>query len=195
MLIRTSLILLLSTFIVLPLSAQAASPLPTSVAQNQSEYTIRSLPVSGGAAVQVMVPLSWNEQVQSQSDRPSNFIFRPKSGQAFEFMLTPIKVEKAESLAPNVIREGVDKSAKEIKSKAVENTLYVQNLDGETSYGSYFNATDKRPVKEGEYKFMTQGIMAVGSAMVPFTIIHNDETGGVAERCLNILRGAAYSAD
>lgn len=167
----------------------------TSVAQNQNQFALRNYPLSGGGAFQAMIPLSWSEQIQQSANGQTNIVLRPRAGAPLEFMITPIRAPKPDVLAPSVLREGVEKSANEILPQVMEASLKIQELGGETARGYYFSATDKRPLKAGEFKYITQGILAVGFAMVPFTILHNDKTGATAELCLNILRGSAFAAN
>ncbi|HEY7676568.1 MAG TPA: hypothetical protein VIG69_05830, partial [Candidatus Methylomirabilis sp.] len=70
-------------------------------------------------------------------------------------------------------------------------TIEVRELQGVAARGYYFSATDRAP-KPGEYKFMTQGMLRVGSLLVTFTILTNDGQGNIVADALAMLRSARH---
>ena len=90
-----------------------------------------------------------------------------------------------------VIKEFVQKSAEKVKSQSVEKTLQLVEFRGTSGQGYYFFSTDKAP-KPDEYKYMTQGTLAVGDLIVTFTILTNGNHEQVAKESLTMLREARY---
>lgn len=185
------------------ISASLFGFVPSSIAQDmpnkssqlaQAEVAVRNFTVSGGGAFQLRVPVDWRQQIDQTSDTQANIILRPNVGEPFEIMVTPIKAPSAEALAPATVRRSVEESAQQFKGRTVESSLNILMLQGRTASGYYYIATDKKPPAAGEYRYILQGVMAVGDVLVPFTVLYNDATGAVRDFALNTLRSATYQS-
>ncbi len=90
------------------------------------------------------------------------------------------------------VRDIVERSAKDVASQAVEETIEIKELQGDSVAGYYFTATDKAP-KPGEFKYMTQGMFRVGDVGPTFTILTNDGGESVILDALAMLKGAKFT--
>lgn len=194
MLMRCIIALIMMAFGLAPAQAESVQSVSASNSTTLNDMVAYTYPLSGGGLFQMNVSEGWSDQIQKTSDTQANIIFRPKRGELFEFMVTPIKAKEAEAHSLSTIREAVEKSAKEIQRQALEPTLELVALEGGMAKGYFFKATEKRRLKAGEYKYLTQGILSVGEAVVPFTVLHNDSTGAVSDVALNLLRNATYKS-
>jgi hypothetical protein len=152
----------------------------------------RRYPLGNYGSFRVDIPWSWKDELQQASNRTSPTIcLSPKAGPPFQIFITPIWGAKRELLEDEAIKALVEKSAERVKPQAVEKTLRLVGLQGTSSKGYYFFTTDKAP-KPGEYKYMTQGVVAVGELIVTFTILTNTNHEEVAKEALTLLREARH---
>jgi len=177
---------LLSGF-VKTVSFQQKSATAAKASKNERRY-----PLGDYGSFRVDIPLSWKDELQQPPNRTSPTIsLSPKAGPPFQIFITPIWGVKKELLEDEAIRELVQRSAEKVKPQAVEKTLRLVGLQGASSKGYYFFTTDKAP-KSGEYKYMTQGVLAVGDLIVTFTILTNNNHEEVAKEALTLLREARH---
>jgi hypothetical protein len=87
----------------------------------------------------------------------------------------------------------VQGTAERIGPMSVEKNLVLRPLDGRQAKGYYFKATDPAP-KPDEYRYMYQGAVVVGAALIPFTVLYNDGAEKEAEAALAAIGGAALRA-
>jgi hypothetical protein len=152
----------------------------------------RRYPLGDYGSFRIDIPLSWRDELRQPSNRTSPVIsLSPKSGNLFQIFITPICGAKKEMLKDEAIKLLVQKSAERVKPQAVEKTLRLVGLQGSSSRGYYFFTTDKAP-KPGEYKYMTQGVLAVGDLIVTFTILTSNNHEEVAKEALTLLKRARH---
>jgi hypothetical protein len=152
----------------------------------------RSYQLPGHGHFQILVPESWQEEVNKPgSGLPPTILFSPKSGEEFKVFITPIYAARPDidMPKPETIRSIVEKAAQNAEIIAVEKTVPVMELKGPAVTGYYFSATDQAPA-EGEYKHLTQGMCRVGDLAPTFTILTNDDTGKVVAESLSVLKSA-----
>ena len=108
-------------------------------------------------------------------------------------MVTPMWAVRPGVVMPvgEEIRSQVAKAAADAKAEAVEKTIPVLELQGDSGGGYYFSATDRAP-KPGEYKYMTQGMIRIGELATTFTILSNDGAGSVVPDTLRSLKRARH---
>jgi hypothetical protein len=146
-------------------------------------------------SLQLTVPTVWKEEIEQDRDRLLPTIaFAQKAGAPFGVVLTPIWPTEKGAPSPDrrALRRLVEGAAEEVKSLTVEETIEVIELEGASGVGYYFSVTDRAP-KPGNYKHMTQGILPVGSLMVPFTIYTNDGQQDIVADALTMLKSAIHS--
>lgn len=155
----------------------------------------RSYPIGpGGDALVLHVPAGWHETVSKPNpNRPATISYRPRSGARFEVMLSPV-LTGAVRLSPlEELRPGMTAMAQAAKRQAVEEVVPLVELLGPQAQGYYFKATDRAP-KAGEYKYMAQGMVAIGHLRVAFTVLTNDGQREVVDAAFGMLRNARFGA-
>ena len=143
------------------------------------------------------VPTSWKGDQEQEVDRLlPTIVFTSTAGASFGVVLTP--VWPTEKNAPNPDRKALQRlvqdAAEAVKSMAVEKALEGSEFEGASGVGYYFSVTDPAS-KPGEYKHLTQGILPVGSLMVPFTIYTNDGQQDIVADALAMLKSANHLND
>ena len=165
---------------------------PTTAAEAGKKVRRYSLPDHGSFQIQVLS--SWKDELRQPLDRlPPTIVLNPASGNAFTMQMTPIWPSKKEMGPPTAekIRELVQESAEKVKLQSIEQSINLIEFKGTSGTGYYFAATDRAP-KPGEYKYMIQGVLAVGELMVTFTILTDDNRGEIAKETLSIVREATH---
>lgn len=156
------------------------------------EVSIQQFPLPGHGTLVIAVPDAWKTEVAQPPDAlPPTLRFLPKSGAAFEILVTPLwsMTGKSQAMDAANVRQEVDRSAEAAKPQAVERVLTIKSLQGSSGVGYYFSATDRSP-KPGEYKYLTQGIIPVGELAVVFTILSNDGGDATVDAALLLLQDA-----
>ncbi len=177
---------------ILGLVALLLCPLAASFAADASATKKYALPQKGSFEMQV--PSVWNDELsQPQGAVPPTITFRPRDGNGFGVLVTPIWRARADLpvATKDAIKQGVQRAADEAKKQAVEKTIPVVEFAGSSGPGFYFSATDKAP-NPGEYKYLTQGLLNVGELTVTFSILTNDGPEQVTQEALNMLKSAVH---
>ncbi|MEW6330662.1 MAG: hypothetical protein AB1560_04290 [Pseudomonadota bacterium] len=154
----------------------------------------RKYPLPDHGSIQLKVPVPWADDLRQPPDRlPPTIAFKPKSGNRFEILITPIWSASKGASLPNSekIKELVQQASEQAKLQSVEKNLYLRELKGASGNGYYFSATDRAPEPEG-YKYMTQGTIRVGDLMVMFTLLTNDGQEKVINDALSMLKSAIH---
>ena len=158
------------------------------------ETGIRRYPLPDHGSIQLKVPTFWADDLrQPPHQLPPTVSFKPKSGNRFEILMTPIWPASKDISLPNSekIKQLVQQAAEHAQSQSVEKTLQLRELKGSSGGGYYFSATDRAPEPDG-YKYMTQGTIRVGDLMVMFTLLTNDGQEMVINNALSMLKSAIH---
>lgn len=149
----------------------------------------QATPASLGGIVMI-APDAWkmDQDPSARPDRPS-LRFQPAAGKDFYVLVTPFKLAPTIPVDQAGVRKLVESVAATTGAKTVEKTLTVQSLSSATVQGYYFSATNPAPA-EGDWKYMTQGIMIVGKDTVGFTIFTNSTDSTAPAQALAMLRSA-----
>lgn len=141
------------------------------------------------------VPQDWGDKVrQPPNQLPPSLRFSGKPDGKFQVLVTPLWSPRGdpEFKSAASVRRMVERAAADASKQAVERNLPVVELKGGAGAGFYFFATDRAPAP-GEYKYLTQGAMAVGDLVVTFTVLSNDAESAEAKAALEMLRGARHA--
>jgi hypothetical protein len=141
-------------------------------------------------ALIIPLPVGWRGQVRRATPNlPPTVMLSSITEKNFEVMVTPIwpPSTDAKPLTPDFLRAMVAAGAQKAKAQAVEKDLPVRDLSGQGLSGAYFSATDRAP-KPGEYRNLTQGMVAVGELHVGFTILSNGDAGAVTGPAIQMLQ-------
>jgi hypothetical protein len=151
-------------------------------------------PLPNRGYFQLKVPADWTDRLdQPPIAVPPTINFGPRQGKAFIVSVTPAWRMRPEVHLPTKesIRERVELALQGIIPFAVEKDIKLVEFDGPSGPGFYFFATDSAP-RPGEYKFMTQGALAVGELSVLFTILTNEGQDDVIRDALAMVRSAEH---
>jgi hypothetical protein len=141
-------------------------------------------------ALVIPLPVGWRGHVRRAAPNlPPTVLLSSITEKNFEIMVTPIwpVSPDAKPLTPEFLRAMVEAAAQKAKAQAVEKDLPVRDLSGQGLFGAYYSATDKAP-KPGEYRNMTQGMVAVGELQVGFTVLSNGDAAAVNAPALQMLQ-------
>ena len=150
------------------------------------------IPSSG--LLKLDVPKSWRHEVRL----PPEFLylmptitFKPELDDSFSVKITVfcnIRRE-ADFNSPEKIRHLIEQRGKDVLLGSEETELKLQELQGTSSSGYFFMATDKTP-EPVEYKYMTQGGLGAGDLLLFFTILTNTKDSEVLIEALEMLKNA-----
>jgi len=145
-------------------------------------------------SLELVVPPAWDDTVDQPADGgPPTIQLHPREGAPFEIFITPDWPDAPDATVPDAeaLRETVRGAAERMRDQAVEETIEIRRLQGESGVGFYFVATDREPKPE-EFKYMNQGALQVGDLTVIFTILTNDGQDAVIEEAFAMLKGAVH---
>lgn len=156
----------------------------------------RSYALGDRGTLELQVPAAWQDMVERTQGLPPTIRFSAREGAQFEVMLTPTWALAPDAKMPGKeeIRAGVQRGANSAARQSVERVIEVKELKGRQGDGYYFSATDRRP-KRDEYKYLTQGVIAVGDLRLAFTILTNDGQEQVVKDALAMVAGARHRRD
>jgi hypothetical protein len=156
----------------------------------------RSYSLADRGALELDVPAAWQDMVERTQGLPPVIRFSAREGAQFEVLLTPSWALTPDRKMPGKeeLRAGVQRGADSAARRSVERLIEVKELKGKQGDGYYFSATDRKP-KRNEYKYLTQGVTAVGDLRVAFTILTNDGQELVVKDALAMLAGARHRKD
>jgi hypothetical protein len=166
----------------------------------EGEKKVFALP--DNSKLELSIPAGWKHEVKAaqgskagQGSAPSTVALTPSEGAPFEVHVTPVARQQHGASADTAIRmrDSVQQGADKVKPIAREHYLPVEQLTGAPGPGYYFSATDREP-KPGEFKYLTQGMLLVGDAVVAFSILTNDAQEKVRDQALAMLQSASHLA-
>jgi len=152
------------------------------------------LPQPGPDDLVFELPADWTGQIDTSNPRAQYLRFTGKDIQAFAGQITVIHMLAGKPDPDDaMVRNLVESTAKTLQAQAVEEKLELvpMNVPGRVGYS--FSLTDRAP-KPGEYKYMTQGAVALGRTLVVFTILTNQDSERYKAAVLAMLGDAKLSA-
>lgn len=149
-----------------------------------------TIDLAAHGAVVLTVPDGWSDSVNRiRPDLPPTVTLTSTDASAFQVLITPIwpasaaiPKETAKSL-----RDSVRRAADQAQSQAIETQVTTVDFAGASSFGSYFSVTDRDP-KPGEFKYMTQGMLALDDLRITFTILANRKREAITEMALHLVK-------
>ena len=177
-----------------PVPLLLAAALLTAGTAAADEPGLRRYVLPNRDTLELRLPAGWiDELIQPEGGGPPTIEISLAEGGPRQVFVTP---EWPDPVANDVrelpaLRDAVRELAERIQREAVESYLEVRQLNGANGVGYYFAATDRNPAP-GEFKFMNQGALQVGSLTVWFTILTNDGDDTVAVEALGMLQAAVH---
>jgi hypothetical protein len=143
-----------------------------------------------GGAVVLPLPDDWNAQTrQTLPGQPDTAQIAPKDPHDMTMLVTVLVAPKGEDFHPTAedVRASVQRALRSIQPTAVEQNIPVVDMGMRGAPGYYFFATDKHP-KPDEYKYLTQGQVGLGDAVMLFTILTNGDPHALSDRALGVVK-------
>jgi hypothetical protein len=144
--------------------------------------------------LEMTLPAGWDDEIeQPDGGGPPTIVMSIRPDGQRQVFITP---EWPDPTAKEVrelaqLRDAIRDAAERVRPESVEHYLEVRQLNGANGIGYYFAATDRDP-GPGEFKFMNQGALQVGSLTLWFTILANDGEDTVAVEALAMLQAATH---
>ena len=142
--------------------------------------------------IKISIPKGWKDKTKKELDENvMTVFFAPAQGESIRMWITAIAAKTDE---PDAVKDILEKTLQGIRPQAVEKEFPFVPLDGKSVHGLYFSATDRAPAK-GEYKFLTEGALAVDGSniRVVFTILSNDGQQTAARQGLDMIKTIALA--
>ena len=161
----------------LVLTASAAEP-----------WQERTLSIADRGTVVLSCPRAW---AQHTGEAPPTIRFSNSAGQKFVVLITAQWSPTQDSLfnSSAKVRALVEERAEKLAPQAVEHELPIHEMHGASGNGFYFSATDKDP-GPNEYKYLTEGALAVDDLLLFFTVLTNDADSSIVNDALDVVRSA-----
>ena len=94
-------------------------------------------------------------------------------------------------LTAEYIHSLVEKTGNQALINSDQSELILKEIIGENGIGYWFNLSDST-AGPGEYKFLTQGALAVGEILLIFSLFCNDDGTILRETLLKMIMGAKH---
>ncbi len=151
-------------------------------------------PLADHGALVVTVPSRWVAEVRQEGKLPPTIGYSLAAGKPPQVLITPVWRVRADvpPFTQESVRKNVEHAVSAVKDQAVEKEIPVQQFKGKSGAGYYFEATDRAP-KPGEFKFLRQGMLAIGDILLAFTVLADSRDEPVMGQALTMLQGATHA--
>ena len=176
------------------LSLFLAAALLAAAGASAEDASLRRYELPNRDTLELKLPAGWVDHLEQPSGGgPPTIEITTAEGLPYQVFVTP---EWADPTARDTreltaLRDAIRDAAERTRPHAVESFIEVRQLNGANGVGYYFSATDRDP-GAGEFKFMSQGALQVGSLTIWFTILTNDGQDTVAVEALSFLQAAVH---
>jgi hypothetical protein len=151
----------------------------------------RSFPLARHGSLVLVVPESWDQEVQLAPDNlPPTIVLTPRDGDEFKVMVTPMWSPKDEPgfNSPPVTRKIIERALASLLPTAVEQKVSIEEFKGKYGTGYYFAVTDKAPGES--YPYLVQAGLGVGNLWLNVTVLSRKKDAESIRQMLQALRGA-----
>lgn len=163
---------------------------PTAAKTGDVEWRRYTIPGHGVFSVQA--PAKWKQDVrQSDSSLPPTIVLRPKKGDAFELLVTPIYAEGGQPPSLQKLEAAVAEGGARHLAEAQEDSLTIEPLEGEQVSGRFFRLTEREPPPD-EFPRVLSGSLVTGPVVASFTLLHRDQQAKYVQQALALLGSARF---
>ena len=141
----------------------------------------------------LLVPEAWQPSANTLAEGVVEIRINPKGSQDFTLLLTALEPESgsAERLDEEGIKRLVTRLGTAMLHGAVETELELRRVEGTAGVGHFYLLTDKQEhLPTGEYRYICQGIMAVGALRLSVTLLTNEPGEELLRAFFRLLAGA-----
>ena len=150
-------------------------------------------------AVLLNVPAPWRVADKATGNPPSVSIrLQPANGDSFDLQMTAVWLEPAKraEMTPEVIKQRVQATSKELLPQSVEKEAPLIELRGKQALGYYFSLTDRESQNTGsDYRYIAEGTVTVVEVVFIFTFLHREPGTPAKEQALQLVRDASYAKE
>jgi hypothetical protein len=154
------------------------------------ETSLRTVQLPESGSLQLRAPRSWKDQLHQSRNVPPTIVFGPEQGNDFQVQITPMRGTTGAAPDKDELLDIVLNAAEEAKQQAVERSIPVVEMKGDSGIGYYFTATDRDP--KPVFTHLTKGILQIGEVAAFFTILSKDGGEATTSDALKMLKGARY---
>lgn len=174
-------------------SSPAARASTTRPGTTAGEKLVRRYTIPGQGLLELMMPQSWRDSVRQSRQGLPTIEFGPTTGREFNVQVTYLwsPSRRRDFNSAKRLRPMVEAMGSGPLSRAVETTLELRELNGDSSAGYFFSLTDGQ-AKPGEYVYLTQGAVGVGDLLLLFTILTQTRDSEALQDGLTMLRQARH---
>jgi hypothetical protein len=153
--------------------------------------------IPGVCALRIAVPHGWSAIMRSALGGAVDIRITPTSGAPAEVLITGLAPRgRSELKRSGDIKRATKAMGEDLLSGSVERRIELERVDGTAGSGFFFSLTDKRPqLPEGQYRYMTQGIVAVGPLRLAITVLADQPSSPAKTMALDLLRTAVCTAE
>ena len=133
-------------------------------------------------------PRAWTQQT---SQSPPTIRFYNSTGQQFVVLITTLwsPTQDTSFNSSAKVRALVEETAVKLSPQAVERAIPINEMQSTAGKGYYFSVTVKDP-GPNEYKYLTQGALAVDDLILTFRVLTNEAGSSVVNDAFDVLRSA-----
>lgn len=149
----------------------------------------RQYPAGRGRYIAMDIPAEWRDSPARGT--PGTVEMAPPTGDGFKVMMSVIPAKDADSAPPTreSLLEMAKRAVESVQAQSVEPNIEPREFRGRSAWGYRFSGTDRNPAP-GEYRYMTQGVMAISNLTVTFTILSRDGEEKSVTRAMDAMAGA-----
>lgn len=138
----------------------------------QSATSVRTYRVGRVGNLELTVPTVWQESSKTLEKPPAvTLAYSLISSKDFYMKVTTAweQQEERSSRDPAWLRAAVQRAGQKLLSRASESKLELIEIKSANARGYYFQLTSKGNVPEGEFRYLTEGIVDLGKITLVFT--------------------------
>lgn len=151
--------------------------------------------IPGVCTLRIATPQGWQARLGVPIQGAVDIRIKPPEGTRGEILISGMVPKGGPPLkSTGDIKATVRTMGEAMLEGSVEKKLALEKLVGTGGSGFFYSLTDKRQqLPAGEYRFMTQGIMAVGPMRLAATVLGDTATSPARVAAFDMLRTAECS--
>lgn len=150
----------------------------------------RTLPIPARGVLVLSVPSSWSQQIgQPPEEIAPTIRFSSLDNPNFHVVFTAFWSPKDDGSfnSPANIRSIVEDTLEDLRPRLDQKKITIKELRGGARTG-YFISAPVKTTGPSDFKFLTQGAIAVEDLLVTFTVLTNERPSPIINQALDMLR-------
>lgn len=165
-------------------------------AKNDIEFTTREYPVPEQGLLSLEIPSHWNVTYYEPADiKAPIIIFYPQEKpHNFQLTVSPLWDEGyfRNITELSYIKQYLESVGTDILQYSDQDELELKLLNGKQGNGYFFQVSDES-APDSEFKYLTQGALAVGELLVVFSYFSNQANDQNSDIILEMMRKAVHN--